>query len=114
MMEPVAGPTCGGKFLRGAQQAGGTGGGSTAHSHSVSGAGAHAHTSTTQYWLHKHFNLGEAGGELGSGSARAIDLHRQNHNHSLGSDGYHNHGGTLLSTSADPPYYALAFVMRIS
>lgn len=95
-----------------------------AHSHSISNDGDHIHT-MQQSGEHQHTldmkNVGRFGGGEGTwGTGQTYFTSVSGlHIHNINASGLHSHGGITGNTGSNqphenrPPYYALAFIMRI-
>jgi len=96
------------------------------HNHSMNSAGNHDHGgSTSTDGAHSHTNgFGGSIGGRGSNAANINPVYQQvntgvagNHNHSISTDGDHTH--TINNTGGGqshenrPPYFALAFIMKL-
>lgn len=103
------------KFLKGSDQAGTTGGG-TSHVHSLSSNGSHRHYSALESTIHQHGKTGypTTGPHYYPGSKAIDDVPHDitiDHRHRLNYASSHNHGG-LQSAAPLPPYYTLAFIIK--
>lgn len=96
------------KFIKGASSPGATGGGT--HTHTITSASSHTHTSDFYYPGHSHTAMGsgniEGDGNHGMQSSGAYHDHG-----TTGSGGAHDHGG-LSATAPEPPFYALAWIIK--
>ena len=115
-------PDLRGMFIRGASasEAAGSTGGSATHTHSLSGTVGATTLTVEQIAKHQHqtyylandggggsaWNVGEAGNFTGRVNTTSVGG-SQSHTHNLS-------GGKSGNASSLPPYYALAFIMRLS
>ncbi len=106
-------PDLKGKFIRGSSAAGGEGG-SSSHSHSLGTDGEHSHTSQNRSLSgHVHGTTSFGTGNIYGGDLdRAVAAMDFSHTHNLEDSGDHNHGGLTAKTTL-PPWYALAFIMKM-
>lgn len=106
-------PNLMGRFLRGSDSPGGTGG-STTHSHTLSSSGNHSHN-FSQSVTHRHALGGwnassQFAQSAGAGYYTTYD--GGHHHYYTDTSGAHDHGG-LAGVTTLPPYQEIAFIMRV-
>ncbi len=103
------------KFLKGADEAGATGGGSLEHSHGLSDSSAHSHSSAQAEMTHAHGRTGyPTTGFAYNPPSTQVQEQDMNaiHSHILASSGIHDHNGLEEASGDLPAFYALAFIRR--